>query len=186
MHGDWGTGSGGQDPDSAANPRFAFSTTGGKVVITLNSPRATQSQSDPYLYLLSANGAVLAQDDDNGLQGFVAVINPPNPLNQFPGSGGFSNVVNLAPGNYVVVAATFTPGQRTPFDLSIAGPVTSAPLATSVPPGSDRLSSGVNIAIQQVIAATNALADPAVPGQDKTESVAGTSTAQEKKESLCR
>jgi len=186
MHGDWGTGSGGQDPDSAANPRFAFSTTGGNVVITLNSPRATQSQSDPYLYLLSANGAVLAQDDDNGLQGFVAVINPPNPLNQFPGSGGFSNVVNLAPGNYIVVAATFAPGQRTPFDLSIAGPVTSALLPASVPPGSEQLSSGVNIAIQQVIAATNALADPAAPGQDKTESVADTSTGQKKNESVCK
>src|SRR6185436_14267431 len=124
--------------------------------------------------LLSANGAVLAQDDDNGLQGYVAVINPPNPLNQFPGSGSFSNVVNLAPGNYVVVAATFSSGQRTPFELSLAGPVTSTPLSiagpvtstrlpTSAPPGSDQLSS-VNIAIQQVIAATNALADPAAPG----------------------
>jgi hypothetical protein len=62
--------------------------------------------------------------------------------------------------------------------------VTSTPLPA--PPGSDQLSSGVNIAIQQVIAATNALADPAAPGADKTESLADTSTAQKKKETLCK
>jgi filamentous hemagglutinin family protein len=182
VHGDWGTGSGGPNSDSAANPRFAFSTTGGNVVITLNSPRASQSQSDPYLYLLSANGTVLAQDDDNGLQGYVAVINPPNPLNQFPGFGSFGNVIDLAPGNYIVVAATFSPGQQTPFDLSIAGPVSSVLLpAPSSGAAVSQLSSGVNRGIQQVIAATNRLAEGAAPGQDRDELVTGTPAEQRKK-----
>ena len=176
IHGDWGSGSGGQDPASPANPLFAFSTTGGNVVITLNSPRANTLGSDPYVYLLSANRAVLAQDDDNGLQGFVAVINPPTPLNQFPGFGNFSNVVNLGPGTYIVVAATFSPGQQTPFDLSIAGPVISVPVPPVVaPPGgvsggvNGSVLGGVNIELQQVIAATNSLANLTAPEQERTE-----------------
>ena len=144
IHGQWNI-SGGQSFTSTSNPQFTFTAVSPNPIITLNSPRATSFRTDPYVYLLDG-GAVIAQDDDSP-NSFSSIINSPNPAFQFAGF----NVATLTAGRtYTVVAATFSPSQSYPFDLSIGGtagtvlvppipPVLPVPPVSLVPPPSSPL-----------------------------------------------
>ncbi|RKH30616.1 Vps62-related protein [Corallococcus sicarius] len=95
LYGAW-QGSGGQSPSSPSNRVFLLDapSTGTPVVFTLTS------SADAWLYLLDANGTVLAQDDN---------------------SGGGTNArlsLTLPAGSFKVVAATALSNQSAEFSLS--------------------------------------------------------------------
>ncbi len=140
IHGNWPgpSGSGGQSTTSVLNPHYTFTTGGGGTTILLNSPRANTYQSDPYLYVLNALGILIRSDDDGG-QAYASRIDMPT----------------LAAGTYSVVAATYRPGQQTPFDLSIGG---DASTSANLPPPAPA-SGGQQQAINQVVSGNLAAVD---------------------------
>ena len=164
IHGEWPgpSGSGGQSTASPLNPQHSFTTSGGDVRITLNSPRANTFRSDPYVYLLNAGGTVIAQDDDGG-QGYVSVVSQ----------------TNLAVGTYTVVAATYRRGQVTPFDLSIGGSVTGMPISPRVPPPA------VDQAINQVVNSTNQQISPPQLAGSETTASGGDEKDEKKSRPVC-
>jgi serine protease len=108
-HGAWSS-SGGRNPASNFNPRFVLdikepSTVGLNLVSNL----------DTYLYVLDQSGNVLYSDDDSG-----------NNTNS-------RLKLNLAAGEYVVVAATFGSGQSGSFELTSShGVLRSAPSSAQI------------------------------------------------------
>ncbi len=167
IHGDWGSGSAGQSSTDPANPRFTFTANGGDVKIILNSPRANNSRTDPYLYLLDANDNLITQNDDAG-QGYVAMINQPS----------------MAAGTYTVVAATYSTGQRTPFDLSIGGTVTTTapppappPAPPQAPPPVEPVPPSVTqVLLPPVVLAPAAPPPPAPPLSESEQTSSGSTT----------
>lgn len=85
--------SGGQDIYSINNPAYPFTTSGGRVSITLTS------SVDNYLYLLDSNNKIIAFNDDS--VGTNAKIE-----------------TTLLAGSYIVVAATLKKGEKGNFTLS--------------------------------------------------------------------
>jgi hypothetical protein len=94
LYGHW-SGSGGRVPSSPANRQFIVDYSGPASTVTFH----LTAPLDTYLYLLDANGNVLAQDDDSG-------GNLTSRLSYF-----------LSPGTYKLVAATYSGGQSGEFTL---------------------------------------------------------------------
>ncbi|WP_199745869.1 Vps62-related protein [Corallococcus sp. AB030] len=113
VYGFW-QGSGGQSPSSPGNRVFLLDsqTSSNPVTFTLTS------SADAWLYLLDANGTILAQDNNGG--------------------GGTNSrlVVTLAPGSYQLVAATALSGQSAEFTLASDSGVLRHPKALEVRPTS--------------------------------------------------
>ncbi|WP_199741898.1 Vps62-related protein [Corallococcus sp. CA047B] len=109
VYGAW-QGSGGQSPSSPGNRVFLLDsqTSGGPVTFTLTS------SADAWLYLLDANGTLLAQDNNGG--------------------GGTNSrlAVTLSPGSYKLVAATALAGQSAEFTLSADSVALRQPKALEV------------------------------------------------------
>ncbi|WP_240359634.1 Vps62-related protein [Pyxidicoccus trucidator] len=95
VYGRW-SGSGGRAPLSAANRQLIVDFEGPSETVTFQ----LTSSANSYLYLLDANGNVLAEDDDGG--------------------GGTHSRISrvLSAGTYKLVAATAAPGQSAEFTLS--------------------------------------------------------------------
>lgn len=113
VYGAW-QGSGGQSASSPGNRVFLLD-------VPVASPPVTftlTSSVDAWLYLLDANGTVLAQDD-NGAGGTNARL-----------------AVTLSPGSYKLVAATALSGQSAEFTLSADVAVLRHPKALEVKPTS--------------------------------------------------
>ncbi|ATB36468.1 hypothetical protein CYFUS_001883 [Cystobacter fuscus] len=94
LYGYW-NGSGGMNPSSPANRQFIVDYTGPASTVTFH----LTASLDTYLYLLDANGNVLAQDNDSG------------------GSLTSRLSYSLSPGTYKLVAATASGGQSGEFTL---------------------------------------------------------------------
>ena len=94
LYGQW-NGSGGRNPASTANRQFIVDYTGPASTVTFH----LTAPLDTYLYLLDANGNVLAQDDDSG--------------------GNLTSRLSyaLSPGTYKLVAATYSGGASGEFTL---------------------------------------------------------------------
>lgn len=95
VYGHWRV-SGGKSPSSAGNPVFLLDFAGPADIVTIK----LSSSVDTYLYLLDANGNVLAEDDHSG------------------GGKNAQLSVALSPGSYRLVAATAATGQTGDFTLS--------------------------------------------------------------------
>ncbi len=95
VYGRW-SGSGGRSPSSPANRQFLVDFSGPSEMVTFQ----LTSSANAYLYLLDANGNVLAENDDGG--------------------GGTHARLSqtLSAGTYKLVAATASPGQSAEFSLS--------------------------------------------------------------------
>ncbi|MFP2925678.1 Vps62-related protein [Pyxidicoccus sp. 3LG] len=95
LYGHW-SGSGGTSPSSPANRQFLLDFSGPSETVTFQ----LTSSANAYLYLLDANGNVIAEDDNGG-------------------GGTHARISRVLPaGSYKLVAATASPGQSAEFTLS--------------------------------------------------------------------
>ncbi|MCP3097858.1 Vps62-related protein [Myxococcus sp. K15C18031901] len=113
LYGAW-MGSGGQSTSSPNNRQFLLDVSSAAQPMTFT----LTSSADAWLYLLDANGTVLAQDD-NGAGGTNARLS-----------------VALSPGSYKLVAATAVSGQSAEFTLNADGAMLRPPRALEVKPTS--------------------------------------------------
>ncbi|WP_205525767.1 discoidin domain-containing protein [Pyxidicoccus trucidator] len=109
LYGHWSS-SGGRLPSTSANRQLLVDVTGMSEEVTFK----LTSTANAYLYLLDANGAVLAEDDNSE-------------------GGTHARITRtLAAGTYKLVAATATAGQRAEFTVSAEGALLRFPLRLRV------------------------------------------------------